>query len=379
MGSGHAIAEAPNVATDIGPVHGLVARVMEGVGSPDQIVPPGASPHSHSMRPSEARALDRADVVFWVGHDLTPWLEGPIETLAADAVVVELLEAEGTQLLTYRESATFALDVAETEAHDEHDEDGHDDHGHKDHDHKEHGHEDHDHEKHDHDAHGHEDAHDDHKDDHADHADHANHDTDGHDSHDHDAHDHEEHAHEEHGHDAHGHDHAAGGTDPHAWLMAENGKTWLSQIAQTLASVDAENADLYLANAAAGQAEIDAAKAQISSQLADLKTKPIVVFHDAYQYFEVGFDLPIAGAIALSDASDPSPARIAAIQETVRENNVDCVLSEPQFNSGLVATVMDGTTAKTAVVDPIGSALTPGPQFYVELLTSIGSSIAACK
>ena len=67
-------ADVPRVATDIAPVHSLVAMVMEGVGTPDLIIPSGATPHSYAMRPSEARALAQADMVIWIGPALTPWL-----------------------------------------------------------------------------------------------------------------------------------------------------------------------------------------------------------------------------------------------------------------------------------------------------------------
>jgi zinc transport system substrate-binding protein len=77
------MADVPRVAVDIAPVHSLVARVMEGVGTPDLILPPGASPHEYSLRPSEAAALQEADIVFWMGEDLTPWMEDAVETLAA--------------------------------------------------------------------------------------------------------------------------------------------------------------------------------------------------------------------------------------------------------------------------------------------------------
>ena len=64
---------APRVATDIPPVQSLAARVMQGVGKPESILPPGATPHSYSMRPSEAARLSEADIVFWVGEGLTSW------------------------------------------------------------------------------------------------------------------------------------------------------------------------------------------------------------------------------------------------------------------------------------------------------------------
>ncbi|MEX0603233.1 MAG: zinc ABC transporter substrate-binding protein [Marinobacter sp.] len=117
-----ALAAPPKVATDITPVHSLVASVMQGVGSPALLIQSGASPHGYTLRPSEAQALQDADVVFWMSEDLTPWLEGSIASLAKDAINVELLETEGTLLHDIREGATF-------EAHDHHD----DDHGHDEH------------------------------------------------------------------------------------------------------------------------------------------------------------------------------------------------------------------------------------------------------
>ena len=80
--AGTALADVPDVAVDIAPVHSLVARVMEGIGTPDLIVAPGATPHEYSLRPSEAAALQEADLVFWIGPGLTPWLADAISTVA---------------------------------------------------------------------------------------------------------------------------------------------------------------------------------------------------------------------------------------------------------------------------------------------------------
>ncbi|OED49892.1 zinc transporter [Rhodobacteraceae bacterium (ex Bugula neritina AB1)] len=348
--TGAAWAEVPRVAADITPVHGLVARVMQGMGAPALVVRPGASPHGYSMRPSEARALDQADVVFWMGGGLTTWLEGPLEELAGDAHRVALLESTGTLVLPFREGARF-------EAHDHGDHEAQEDHA--NHDGPE------EHEDHTgHDDHGHED--------HEEHDDHAGHDD----------HDHEEHAaHEDHGdHDdhakAHGHDHQ--GADPHAWLLPGNAQAWLDVIAKELAEHDPDNAAAYMANAEAGKQEIAEAVASVSAALEPFQDKPFIVFHDAYQYFERGFGLSAAGAITLSDAAKPSPARIAEIRDVVAARKVACVFSEPQFNPGLVATVLDGTGAGTAVLDPLGAGLEPGPQFYPALLQDIGAAIAGC-
>ena len=347
--SGTALADVPRVAVDIAPVHSLVARVMDGVGTPDLIIQPGGSPHEYSLRPSEAGALQDADIVVWIGPDLTPWMADAVGTLAGDATVLTLLEAEETERLPFREGALFEAHVHGGEGHD-HDHDHDHDHAHDDHGH---GHDDH---GHGHDEHGH--------DDHA---------------HGHDEHAHEEHAHDDHGHDDHAHDdHAHGAHDPHAWLSPDNAATWLNLIAAQLSAADPDNAGAYFANAAAGRAELDAVATEVGAILDPVRGGRFIVFHDAYQYFETAFDFPASGAISLSDATDPSPARIAEIQGRVADEGIACVLSEPQFDPGIVATVMEGAAANTAVLDPLGSDLAPGPELYPQLMRNLATSLAGC-
>lgn len=107
LSSSFAMADVPRVAVDILPVHSLVAQVMQGAGTPDLIMTPGASPHGYAMRPSQAAALAEADLVIWIGEGLTPWLHKPIRNLAVQADVLELMEVEGTVVLPFREGALF--------------------------------------------------------------------------------------------------------------------------------------------------------------------------------------------------------------------------------------------------------------------------------
>ncbi|MEM6940954.1 MAG: zinc ABC transporter substrate-binding protein [Pseudomonadota bacterium] len=383
---GTAFADVPSVAVDIAPIHSLVARVMAGVGEPNLIVQPGASPHDYQMRPSDAAALQEADVVFWIGEDLTPQLEDAIETLATNASVTELLGADGITLLDFRESALF-------EAHDHGDHEGHHDEEHASAEHADHDHDDKEHAQEasltdkDHDDHDH-----DHDEDHAsdDHGDH-DHGEEDHAEHDHDKHDHDkeetaalddhDHDHDhEHGEDHAGHDdHAHGAHDPHAWLSPANAGVWLNMIASQLSIADPDNAGTYFANATEARAEMDALVAEVKSTLEPVRGLSFIVFHDAYQYFENDFDFPAAGAISIGDASDPSPARIAEIQGRIANEGVDCVLSEPQFNPGLVATVLDGTEASTSVIDPLGAALEPGATLYPTLIRNMAQTLAGCR
>jgi len=175
-----ALADVPRVAVDIAPVHALVAQVMTGVGVPDLVLPPTASPHAYALRPSEAAALQAADLVVWVGPELTPWLADALDTLSGDAARLGLLQAEGIRRLDFRQGASF-------DAH-EHSDEGHDSHAHDTHDHGAHAHEGHDHAAHDH----------------------------AHEGHDHDHHAHDAHKADDHADHDHDHDHDHSGTDPHA-------------------------------------------------------------------------------------------------------------------------------------------------------------------
>lgn len=117
---------APEVVASTKPIHSLVAAVMGDVGTPALIVKGAASPHTYSLRPSDAAALESADIVFWTGHGMELFLADALDTLSTQAEVVELAETPGITLLPVREGGPF-------EAHSHGDEDH--DHGDHDHDH----------------------------------------------------------------------------------------------------------------------------------------------------------------------------------------------------------------------------------------------------
>ena len=149
-------------------------------------------------------------------------------------------------------------------------------------------------------------------------------------------------------------------------------------IAAELSRADPDNAGAYYANATAAKREIDAAAADVAETLAPLDGLQYIVFHDAYQYFEAHFDIPAVGAVSLGDATDPSPARVAEIRDLVAEANVTCAFAEPQFDPGILNAVFSDDSVTIAVIDPLGTEIAPGPDFYPAFLRAIGASFAAC-
>ncbi|MEH6720301.1 MAG: zinc ABC transporter substrate-binding protein [Aurantimonas endophytica] len=374
---------APNVVVSIKPLHSLVAAVMEGVSEPSLIVTGAGSPHNYALKPSQAAALEEADLIFWMGHELETFLERPVETIGTGATVVSLIDAPGLKLLPFREGGAF-------EAHD-HAHEGHaaEAAGGHDHAHEEAAGETHDHtheaeaggEHHDH-AHeaaaGHS-----HDDDHGASASEATHD-----------HAHEEpaaghdHAHEEaaagagHNHDhSHGaseggHDH--GDFDPHVWLDPQNAKALAAAIGSALAAADPENAEHYAANTATLDQRLDALTAEVEAQLEPVKDRGFIVFHDAYHYFEDRFGLEAAGSITINPETPPGAERVTEIQARVRELGATCVFAEPQFEPRIISVVTEGTEARTGELDPLGAAIADGPELYFELIETMAASMREC-
>ena len=118
------------VVASIKPIHSLASYLMDGVNKPGLIVDGYASPHGFALKPSHAKMLQDADLIFWVGEDLENFLEKPLGSIAKKAEKIELLNIKGLNKLKFRERNIF---------------DGHDDHGHKEDGHDDHGHEGHAH------------------------------------------------------------------------------------------------------------------------------------------------------------------------------------------------------------------------------------------
>jgi zinc transport system substrate-binding protein len=310
---------APNVVVSIKPIHSLVAAIMQGVAEPQLIVDGGASPHTYSLKPSNAKAIESADVVFWVGDGLEKFLEKPLETLASKATVVELDDAKGLEKLKFREGGPF-------EAHDHGEHEGHD------------------------------------------HAEEAGHD------HKHEGEHKHEHAHEE-GHD---HDHEDGEYDMHLWLDPANAKVMAVEIEKTLLTADPANAKTYQDNTKKLLDNLDALDEDIVATVAPIKNKPFIVFHDAYQYFEHRYGVKTAGSITVSPENTPGADRIKQIQAKVKELNATCVFAEPQFEPKLVNVVIEGTKAKSGTLDPEAGTLEAGPDLYFKLMRGIATSLKDC-
>ena len=289
VGAPRLAAEAPSVVASIPPLHSLTAGVMAGVGTPALIVRGAASAHHRALRPSEARALHRAEVVIWIGPALEAFLAKPIKSLASRAAIVTMLETPGLRLLAPRKGGLWASDGAPLARRAK-----------------------------------------------------------------------------------------PGDADPHVWLDPENAKIMVGAIGAALAAKDPANGALYGANVRALTRRLDALAAELGAQLEPFRAVPFLVYHDGFQYFEKRFGLDARGAVASAPEQKPGPKRMLRLRAPIKAGRIGCLFADPGTPASLIHVLTGETGVPSAVLDPLGAGLAPGPDLYFALMRANAGAFVHC-
>jgi zinc transport system substrate-binding protein len=119
-----------SVVASIKPIHSLVAAVMGDIGTPHLLLEAPSSAHHFTLKPSQARSLQAADIVFWVGPTMEQPLTKALATLAPQAQTRPLIESAGLVLINFDK----VTPAHEKHDHEKHDHEKHDEHAkHDDH------------------------------------------------------------------------------------------------------------------------------------------------------------------------------------------------------------------------------------------------------
>ncbi|MCF6216723.1 MAG: zinc ABC transporter substrate-binding protein [Emcibacter sp.] len=167
--------------------------------------------------------------------------------------------------------------------------------------------------------------------------------------------------------------------DLHIWLDPSNARRMVKVIEATLSKLDPVNSLTYIQNAAKTITRLYAMEEDIREKLRPLREKSMIVYHDAFQYFEKSFGLKAVGAIALKSDQNPSAKHIKMLKRLAKEKKVTCVLGMPGAHPRIATVVMSGTGAGFDVVDPLGLYIKKGPDLYFELMTTMAQNIIDCQ
>lgn len=298
-----AVAAEPKVVITIKPVHSLASAVMAGVADPKLLIDGTASPHTFALRPSDAKAINEAQLLVRVSEGLEPFTGKLIKSLPQSVRVVTLASTQGLTLLPMREGGPF-------EAHD---------HGHG-------------------------------------------------------------------GKGGHAHSHGSPGKkrpveaemDGHIWLDPQNAKLIVGALAKELSVVAPAHADTFRRNADALTKRLDELDAELAAAIKPVVDKPYIVFHDAYQYFERRYGLAPAGSVTVNPDVPPSAKRLSELRRKISSLKATCVFAEPQFAPKVIDTIVEGTSARRGVLDPLGSAAPAGPEQYFATLKALAGDLRSC-
>ena len=275
---------APKVVASISPVHSLAAGVMQGVAQPKLLIRGAASPHAYALRPSDARLLKEADLIFWIDPKLEGFLAKPLKALAGLARVTRLSRVSGISHQA----------LARTHSHGYHPK------------------------------------------------------------------------------------HIDGYRDMHIWLDPANAAAMVRKMVKDLRELDPANSVTYVVNGDALRRRLDSVTADINAKLRTVQDRPFVVLHDAYRHFAFRFRLNLAGALSEYAELSPGAKGLRSFRRLVNKKRIACIFGERRAQPALLRTAAEGTSAGSGTLDALGIDLTPGPDAYFRLLSSLAQDFARC-
>ncbi len=185
----------------------------------------------------------------------------------------------------------------------------------------------------------------------------------------------------EHHHDhdnEHEHHHEHSSIDPHFWLSTDNALVMVDYLSDYLSIIDTPNALVYQNNAKKLKMNIAKVKNTLTTQLANVKNKPFLVYHDGYQYFEDEFQLHAVGTMMLNPHLPLSANGLNMIKQLIQTHHVKCVFRETEFNDTMTQQYLSDVGVTVAELDPLGARLPKGPGIYEKIMLAIGDTLQSC-
>ncbi len=264
MQAGMAQADKMTVAVSIKPLHSLISGLLDGTGNEPSLILAGASsPHAYSLKPSDARKLNAARIIFWIGPGLESFLEKPLQSLAGTSTVV-----------------TFVTDK---------------------------------------------------------------------------------------------------NANPHIWLSPIEARQMVDLAVTRLIDVDPDHQDIYRRNGSYLKKRLDALQAELKHQLQGVKSKPFLVYHDAYDPLAKAFDLVIADMVVTNPQQSAGARHIAVLRKRMAAGEVSCLFAEPQVDNRRLNMIIENIKgAKIGILDPLGADLPPGKDMYFALMRQNVRALVDC-
>lgn len=156
-------------------------------------------------------------------------------------------------------------------------------------------------------------------------------------------------------------------TDPHIWTSPKCAMVMVENTYRGLSQIDPGNASYYRQNADAYLEELNALDAELTAELSGLATRNFMVYHPAWGYLSRDYDL---NQIAVEiDGKEPSPKAIAQYIDIAKENNIKVIFVQEQVSVSGAQAIAEGIGGKVYIIDPLAKD-------YVENMLHVGSVLS---
>lgn len=168
--------------------------------------------------------------------------------------------------------------------------------------------------------------------------------------------------------------HASG--NPHYLIDPVNARQVAAAITTAFCALDAKSCQQFQANNQSFAAQLDGKVAEWTALLAPYRGVRVVAYHDSWLYFAKRFGLTIDLTLEPKPGIPPTPAHLAEVVETMKQQRLKAILVEPYENRRTAETVAaaTGATIVDAAQFPGGmKGVDPG---YIPLLDALVRSLA---
>ena len=169
---------------------------------------------------------------------------------------------------------------------------------------------------------------------------------------------------DEHHEDESAEEHEHGDVDPHFWLDPSRLPAVVEDVTATLTEIDPDGADTFAANAAALTQRFQDLDAAYAAGLAQCESRTFVTSHEAFSYLADRYDLEQVGISGIDPEAEPSPARLAAVEKIVRDQDVSTIFFEALVSPKVAQTLADDLGITSAVLDPIEGLADPDTDYF---------------
>ncbi|MBI2475111.1 zinc ABC transporter substrate-binding protein [Candidatus Uhrbacteria bacterium] len=162
--------------------------------------------------------------------------------------------------------------------------------------------------------------------------------------------------------------------DPHYFLTGKNAILISQTVADSLKSTFPELSETIIQNQKLYQIELEKMDEQIKSELASVKNRDLITFHDAWYYFAEEYGLNIAGTFEPTVGREPTPQYLAELSQKIKETGVRVLYAEPQFSTRGMEAFLKDHDISVATVDPEGGGAESTS--YINMMISNARTIA---